>query len=74
MQFRISRPAISQHLQVLRQAKLVEVEKRGREHIYKLRPEPLHEVFHWIEHYRQFWPEKMSALGGYLDQFAARRK
>jgi DNA-binding transcriptional ArsR family regulator len=65
--FRISRPAISQHLHILRRAKLVAVQKRGREHIYRLNPEPLHTVYDWIEHYEKFWNSKMVTLGKYLD-------
>ncbi len=64
--FRISRPAVSRHLTVLRRAGLVSVTRRGREHIYRLRAQPLHEVFDWVEHYRAFWNEKISALGDYL--------
>jgi hypothetical protein len=38
----------------------------GREQIYRLRAQPLHEVFDWVEHYRAFWYEKMAALGDHL--------
>jgi len=68
MHFRISRPAVSQHLHVLRRAKLVDVRRRGRERIYRLNPEPLQEVYDWVEHYRKFWNSRMSALGEYLDR------
>ena len=39
--FAASPPAISQHLQVLREAKLVRVEKRARKTIYSLNPGPM---------------------------------
>jgi DNA-binding transcriptional ArsR family regulator len=65
--FRVSRPAISQHLHVLHRAKLVAVQKRGRERIYRLNPEPLQDVYGWVEHYKAFWTVKMMALGKYLD-------
>jgi len=68
--FRISRPAISQHLHVLRRAKLVAVQRCGREHVYRLRSEPLQEVYDWVEHYRQFWTKKIAGLGEYLDQIS----
>jgi DNA-binding transcriptional ArsR family regulator len=64
--FRISRPAISQHLTVLRSAGLVSVRRQGREQIYSLRPAPLREVYDWVDHYRAFWPAKLEALGAYL--------
>lgn len=66
--FRISRPAISRHLMVLRTAGLVSVRRRGREQIYRLRSRPLQEVADWVEHYRVFWNAKIAALGEYLNQ------
>jgi DNA-binding transcriptional ArsR family regulator len=64
--FRISRPAVSRHLTVLRKAGLVSVHRRGREQIYQLRAQPLQGLSDWVEHYRAFWNEKMTALGDYL--------
>jgi DNA-binding transcriptional ArsR family regulator len=66
--FAITRPAVSQHLHVLRKAGLVSVRKQGREHVYRLRPEPLREVFDWAAHYAHFWNEKLFALGQYLNE------
>lgn len=66
--FRISRPGISRHLHVLRKAGLVSARRKGREQIYRLRPEPLREAYDWIEHYKGFWNTKMLALGEYLSQ------
>jgi DNA-binding transcriptional ArsR family regulator len=74
MRFQVSRPAISQHLHVLRRAKLVAVQKKGREHIYRLNPEPLQEVYDWIEHYTEFWNAKIGALGEYLDRISGGKK
>lgn len=66
--FRMSRPAISQHLKVLRRAGLVTVRRQGREQIYALRPEPLRDVYDWVEHYRAFWTTKLEALGAFMRQ------
>ena len=68
--FGVTRPAISQHLAVLLECGLVGMETRGRENFYKLRPENLNEVYRWIKHYEQFWPEKLDALEAYLDRLA----
>ena len=68
--FDVTRPAISQHLAVLLESGLVSMETRGREHYYRLRPENLNEVYRWIKHYEQFWPEKLDALEAYLDRLA----
>ena len=64
--FRVSQPAISKHLKVLRDAGLVDQRKDGRARIYRLRPQPLREVARWIEHYERFWTGKMGDLDRYL--------
>src|SRR5919202_6152290 len=66
--FNMSLPAISQHLQILCEAGLVQVRKAGRQRLYRLNPEPLKEVSDWITHYEQFWQEKLDALGKYLEE------
>lgn len=65
--FRMSRPAVSQHLRILRQAGLVSVRRNGRERRYRVRGEKLREVYDWVAHYQKFWTEKLQALGKYLD-------
>lgn len=66
--FNMSLPAISQHLQILCEAGLVQVRKAGRQRLYQLNPEPLKEVSDWIINYEQFWQEKLDALGKYLEE------
>lgn len=48
----ISRPAVSRHLKLLRQAGLVTSVARGRERIYRLRPEGFADIRSWAE---SFW-------------------
>jgi DNA-binding transcriptional ArsR family regulator len=66
--FSITRPAVSQHLRILRRAGLVTVRRQGREQIYGLRAKPLRQVHDWVGHYERFWNEKLVALGQYLDE------
>ncbi|MUH00779.1 metalloregulator ArsR/SmtB family transcription factor [Scytonema sp. UIC 10036] len=66
--FAMSLPAISQHLQVLCDAGLVQMRKAGRQRLYRLNPEPLRQVFDWIADYEQFWQQKLDALGNYLEE------
>ena len=66
--FRMSRPAISQHLRILRDAGLVEVRRRGRERLYRLEARRLREVFDWVAHFERFWKQKLKALGDFLDR------
>jgi DNA-binding transcriptional ArsR family regulator len=66
--FKMTMPAISQHLQILCEAGLVQVRKAGRQRLYRLNPEPLKEVSDWITNYEEFWQEKLDALGKYLEE------
>lgn len=45
--FKVSLPAMSQHLQVLRKAKVVRQRRMGRQRVYKLNPAPIREVAEW---------------------------
>ena len=66
--FAMSLPAISQHLQILCEAGLVQMRKSGRQRLYRLNPEPLKQVSEWISCYEQFWQNKLDALGNYLEE------
>ena len=60
--FETSRPAVSRHLRVLREAGLVAVEQRGQQRIYRLDPQPLAELETWIADVRRFWSQRLDAL------------
>ena len=64
----VSRPAISQHLQILREAGLVAERRAGRARFYRLQPEGLRTVRDWLESYEQFWQDKLGALRDYLEE------
>ncbi|MEV4416388.1 metalloregulator ArsR/SmtB family transcription factor [Catellatospora sp. NPDC049609] len=67
-QFALSRPSISEHLQVLRGAGLVREEPRGRHRYYHLQPQPLAEVGQWLHPYEHFWRERLRSLRDILDE------
>jgi DNA-binding transcriptional ArsR family regulator len=60
--FPISRPAISRHLRVLREAGLVSVQEQGRERLYQLEPAPLEQVDVWLDDFRDRWSPRLDAL------------
>src|SRR6476620_7403114 len=66
--FDVGRPAVSEHLQVLRKARLVREEPRGRERFYHLDPRPLSEVDAWLEAFNRYWKQRLHALEELLDQ------
>ncbi len=66
-QFSVSPPAISQHLKVLREAKLVRVEKRAQQRIYSIDPEAIREVADWAQQVTQAWNQRFDALDRFLE-------
>ena len=71
--FAIGRPAVSEHLAVLRKARLVREEPRGRERYYHLDPRPFAEVEAWLESFHRYWKERMTALERVLDEEARKK-
>ncbi len=67
-QFPISAPAISQHLKVLRQARLVQVEKQAQQRIYRIDPEALLELEQWASRVRRLWDQRFDALEKILEE------
>jgi DNA-binding transcriptional ArsR family regulator len=66
----IGRPAVSEHLQALRLAGLLVVEKRGRERLYHLDPRRLTEVGAWLNAMLASWTRRLDDLNA----IAERRK
>ena len=64
---RLTQPAVSRHLKVLRDARLVNVEVNAQRRIYKLDPGGLEELYEWVAKYQAMWPETLDALERYLD-------
>lgn len=60
--FTLSRPAVAEHLAVLRDAGLVTEEPRGRYRYYHLAAEPLAGVRDWLTEFERFWPARLTAL------------
>ena len=60
--FPVSPQAISQHLKVLREAHLVEMDKRAQKHVYRLNPRTLSQFEAWVQQTRQLWEERFEAL------------
>jgi DNA-binding transcriptional ArsR family regulator len=63
--FPVSKPAISRHLRVLREAGLVAEERGqedGRQRIYHLRREPIDQLDLWLDEVRRFWRRQLEAF------------
>ncbi len=58
----LSRPAVSEHLALLRAVGLVQAKKRGRERLYHLDPRPLTEVGAWLNVMLAYWTQRVRDL------------
>ena len=67
-QFEMSRPAVSQHLRVLREAKIVSVRAAAQRRIYRLNNGGLDEVDTWLQNVRRFWADRLDQLEQALRQ------
>jgi DNA-binding transcriptional ArsR family regulator len=60
--FPVSHPAISQHLKVLREAKLVRVEKQAQRRLYRINPDAMLELEEWAKQMTLLWSARFDAL------------
>lgn len=67
-QLRLSQPAVSKHLRVLRDAGLVDVRPDAQRRLYRLRPEPLVEIDEWLAPYRRLWGRSLDRLSRHLEK------
>jgi len=65
---RMSQPAVSKHLRVLRDAGFVESTVDAQRRLYQLKPGSLQEVDAWLAQFRRFWNAHVDALERHLDR------
>jgi DNA-binding transcriptional ArsR family regulator len=69
--FEVSRPAISQHLRVLKDAGLVTERRDGTRRLYRARPETIAELWGYLE---VFWAESLRSLKAAAEQEERQRR
>ena len=72
--FQMSGPAVSQHLKVLKSARLVRVRADAQKRFYALNNEGFSELEQWLEHIRRFWTPRLDALERELTAAAKKDK
>ena len=72
--FQASPPAISQHLKVLREANLVQVEKRAQQRLYQINPDKIQEFEKWVLQMKQNWEERFEGLDRVLKMEKNRKR
>lgn len=68
---RMTFPAATKHVRVLERANLVRRRVVGREHLCRLRAEPLKEAMDWTEQFRKHWEARFRALDTLLEEMKA---
>jgi DNA-binding transcriptional ArsR family regulator len=66
--FEMSRPAVSQHLKVLRDAGIVASRADAQRRIYRLNDDSLDEVEAWLGKVHEFWPQRLDKLEQLLNE------
>ncbi len=66
--FEMSRPAVSQHLKVLRDAGLVSARAEAQRRIYRLDDDALGDIERWLDRVRQFWNPRLDELERVLNK------
>ncbi|WP_064749008.1 metalloregulator ArsR/SmtB family transcription factor [Lysobacter firmicutimachus] len=66
--FRMTLAAASKHIKSLERAGLIERTVRGRIHVCRLQPAPLHGGYEWLRHYERFWSQRLDLLEALLHE------
>ena len=66
----MSKPAVTQHLNVLEDAGLIVRNKQGRWRTCELQEQPLAEASEWVSRHRAIWLERFEALEATLESMA----
>ena len=62
LRLRMSQPAVSKHLGVLRKVGVVTVSKRGQLRMYRLNAKELKPVHDWVKTYERFWAHQLDRI------------
>lgn len=66
-EFTTSRPTVSRHLRVLREAGLISWRAAAQRRLYRLDPQPLADAGAWVDRVQQRWASRLDALERHLD-------
>jgi DNA-binding transcriptional ArsR family regulator len=65
---------VSQHLKVLKEVGLVEMEPRAQQRFYRLRARPLKQLHTWLDRYRHIWDERFDQLDEIVEELKKKEK
>lgn len=72
--FDVTAQAISQHLHILLDAKLVKMEKHSQKHIYSINTKSIHGIEDWAKNVESLWSDSLDRLNEVLESEKKRAK
>lgn len=72
--FNTTRQAVSKHLRILTECKLLKQEQKGREIYYSLEIDKMKEIDKWLEQFRKIWETRFNQLDNLLSTIKKIRK
>lgn len=72
--FKISRPAISQHIKILNECGIIDIETIGRERYCKVQTKNLIPAFLWLEQYQKQWTQRIDSFEKYVNKLQSQNK
>lgn len=72
--FTISQPAVTKHLNVLAEARIITRRREGRLRYCRLRPAALDDSLAWMARYRRLWNDRLDALERLLAEELAHKE
>lgn len=64
--FKMSPPAVSQHLKVLKEAKVLTMKKQAQQRLYSINGEGIGEIEEWLMEIKKMWDTRLDNLDKYL--------
>jgi DNA-binding transcriptional ArsR family regulator len=71
--FDMSRPAVSKHIRILKEAGFITIQDIGRERYCLLKQDGFEEIQEWIDYFDGFWATKLKKLEALLDKKQGRK-
>lgn len=72
--FESTRQAVSKHLRILTECKLVKKDQKGREVYYQLEVDKMKQIDIWLDHFRKIWESRFNQLDHVLASIKNKKK
>lgn len=72
--FKVARPTISKHIQILNECELITSSQKGREIFYELKIENMKEIDNWLTQFRRIWESRFNQLDNLLSTLKKKEK